>query len=1287
MPGILPRLVDWLWSAFAAALIALAALVTVVRLLLPHIDGQRAAIETWIGEAVGRPATVGHIAASWDGWSPRIRVDDIAILDAERHAELVRFDRAVISLTPLGLIAGTGLEPQRLELHGIELTLIRDRDGRISVAGLPPSRSPLLQWLVHQEDFAITGADLRFIDEGLGENVLLSDVTLTIRGREGRRLIAAFAELPQHIGRQLAVELEADGDPLAPDWEGRLDLRLDGADSAWLTRALELPAIGTPGAPVDLAAWSTWRNGRLDAADFAVTAAAPGAPAPVFTAQGHFHRRVQGWGLELADIVFATDDGGGGPGRARAAWRSADDGLQAVVLEADGLPLAPLAALLAQTAPATAELRPLVAASAPRGRIERLAAAWRPPAADGAPRYYAEAAVAGVTTADTAARPGVEGLGALARFGARNGYLEFRDAAFTLRWPERLLEPLAVRDFDGVIAWTRSPETLTAAAHGVEGRIDGAALTVEGELGFARGLVPRTADLLVTLADVDAARFHLLLPTGVLPEKGEEWARHLLHAGRIPWVRAELRGPLAEFPFRASADAGPGADDGTPASRFAFDFEVADATVQYSRAWPLATGFAGEVRMRGATAALHIASGLIGGADIGGAEVTMPDLFTHERQLRISGTARGPARSATDIVMASPLKAGKAARLEDLEISGDIEVTLDMNLSLHPDGPDEVLGQARFDGNRITAVAEKVTLDHVGGAVSFTRRDWYGANLTAVFEGTPVGLVVNGGLDDPNYDSEFRMTGTSPAARFIDYLDKYAPPVHAWLAANDRLGAIDGELPWKAVLTIPSTDGRAGTMPRLLTLESSLLGLAIDLPWPLGKRADERTPLRIETAILDHVPLATRIDFGDTMDIELEAAPDADGTPRLVRAEVLFGALTPEFKGRPGVTLAGYIALLPLSEWTTFLQRMHHPPQADGADLPVSYDVQVGDLRLLGRKFEDVRLRGARGEQAWRVNVTSIDASGDIEIPRDAARGVLRFDLEHLRLVRAGKSHKHAALDDLDPRLIPALELDCASFHFGETDLGRAQVRTARRANGLRLESLSFAGSDFSITGNGDWLIEGSAQTSIFHIDVRSSALGALLQRFGYTGANIRQGETDIAIEASWDGTPADFSLAGLSGSFSLNVTDGRLLDIEPGSGRLFGLLSLQTLPRRLLFDFDDLFEKGFAFDRIGGVFELDGGNAYTNSLLMEGPAARIDISGRTGLADKDYDQQVVVTPALSNSLPLAGALFGPIGAGAGAVYFLGQKMFKSIPEQVNRFLTRRYAITGSWDNPVVERI
>ena len=178
MRGIFQRLIGFLWAAFAAVLIAAAALVTIVRMLLPEIGTQRAAIEVWIAETVGRPALVGDIEASWSGWSPRISVDKIAFYDPSASSELVSFDRAVINIAPLGSIIERTLKPKSLILSGVELTLIRHEDGHISVAGMPPPKSPIIVWLIEQNNFAVTEADLTIIDIRSDSSSLQYDIVL-----------------------------------------------------------------------------------------------------------------------------------------------------------------------------------------------------------------------------------------------------------------------------------------------------------------------------------------------------------------------------------------------------------------------------------------------------------------------------------------------------------------------------------------------------------------------------------------------------------------------------------------------------------------------------------------------------------------------------------------------------------------------------------------------------------------------------------------------------------------------------------------------------------------------------------------------------------------------------------------------------------------------------------------------------------------------------------------------------------------------------------------------------
>ena len=100
----------------------------------------------------------------------------------------------------------------------------------------------------------------------------------------------------------------------------------------------------------------------------------------------------------------------------------------------------------------------------------------------------------------------------------------------------------------------------------------------------------------------------------------------------------------------------------------------------------------------------------------------------------------------------------------------------------------------------------------------------------------------------------------------------------------------------------------------------------------------------------------------------------------------------------------------------------------------------------------------------------------------------------------------------------------------------------------------------------------------------------------------------------------------------------GPIAEFKPGAGRVLGLASIAALPRRLFGDFSDVTDKGLAFDTARGDFDFHGGNAYTDNVLIKGPAAEIGLIGRIGLKNNDYDQTAVVTGNMSNTLPIAGA-------------------------------------------------
>ena len=134
------------------------------------------------------------------------------------------------------------------------------------------------------------------------------------------------------------------------------------------------------------------------------------------------------------------------------------------------------------------------------------------------------------------------------------------------------------------------------------------------------------------------------------------------------------------------------------------------------------------------------------------------------------------------------------------------------------------------------------------------------------------------------------------------------------------------------------------------------------------------------------------------------------------------------------------------------------------------------------------------------------------------------------------------------------------------------------------------------------------------------------LKQLGYVPViEAKTGQMDFDL--SWAGAPSGESLSQAAGHRAVvRSTRARSSGLKPGAGRVFGLASVAALPRRLALDFSDLTDKGLAFDTVRGDFDLRDGNAYTENVLLKGPAAEIGLIGRVGLKNKDYDQTAVVT-------------------------------------------------------------
>jgi len=223
------------------------------------------------------------------------------------------------------------------------------------------------------------------------------------------------------------------------------------------------------------------------------------------------------------------------------------------------------------------------------------------------------------------------------------------------------------------------------------------------------------------------------------------------------------------------------------------------------------------------------------------------------------------------------------------------------------------------------------------------------------------------------------------------------------------------------------------------------------------------------------------------------------------------------------------------------------------------------------------------------------------------------------------------------------------------------------------------AAPSFAVNADGEWRGKDAGIARITGA-LTSTDVQSTLRDLGY--ADVMQAKSGkMDFDLTWAGAPTAAAVAEASGHVQLSFDKGQVTGLKPGAGRVLGLASIAALPRRLSLDFSDLTDKGLAFDTVRGDFKLHEGSAYTDNVLLKGPAAEIGLIGTVDLKNKLYDQTAVVTGNYTSSLPVAALVAGPVVAGA-------VLLFTQVFKQPLKGLARGYyRITGPWDNPNVERI
>ena len=814
---------------------------------------------------------------------------------------------------------------------------------------------------------------------------------------------------------------------------------------------------------------------------------------------------------------------------------------------------------------------------------------------------------------------------------------------FPAVFPESRLE-LAIMHARG--GWAREGGRYRVHIDDAEFRNADAAGSMSGSYWPEKGSRGKI-DLQGELTRADARAVWRYLPWVVNP-RVREWLRTSLIEAESAEATVRLAGTLDDFPFDEGAE-----------GVFRVDVDVRDGVLHYDPEWPPITGIHGRLRFDRAGMFVEGAQGRIFDVVLDDVDVALPDMATQGVRLKIEGGAHGET--------ADFLRYVRESRLYDaLEFVGNIEaetgngaLTLALDMPLSSPGDTRVEGAYRFADNRVRLLTGLPALENARGEVAFSEDS---VTIDAAYaEAFDQPLELNA-----HTDADGVMRFAVQGAASMEAVRRHYADVPV-------LEHVTGTTPWQADIVV-------GEGPTRVVVESALEGVASALPAPLTKPAADAWPLHVAVVMRDgeqHIEARLH----DGLAGELVGRQVENGPWRVLRGGV--GLNHEIVSADSGMMVSARLEQLDVGAWREALGAGLEGLAEDGpASQLAGLDVAVDEVQLAGQSVRDVELGALRMDDSWSGRVHSSVASGAFEW-RPAAGGALVLRLDELDLAAADLTDDELAqtLDTDALRDLPAMDVVARRFRLRDMDLGRLELRAHNAAEVWQIDHVALITAESRLQGSGRWRAGSEARTEL-ELELHTDDLARLLKRLGQPEA-VDAEAARLGGEISWRGVPTRLNVAALQGELTLDVGKGRFRQLEPGVGRLLGVLSLQSLPRRLQLDFSDVFAEGFAFDTISGSIDLDGGVARTHDLSIAGPAARVWLEGSADLSRETQDLLVLVQPTLSESIAI-GAAAGLINPVAGVVAYLAQKALRDPVEKMFAF---GYAITGTWSDPQVERL
>lgn len=1251
-------LTRWGLSLCALVVVLVALYVSVGRQLVPMVAEYRVDVEAKAQTALGMPVSIGRLEGSWSGFAPVFVARDVMI---GAGGNAVRLDHVQATPDLLASLRTRQVRLERLELDGLQLGLKEDQDGHWALQGLPvqpdqafdPEKILTQMQVVSHLSLFDSQITLQPYDQS---PLTLTYVSLTLKTGSVHQRLDARLNLPD--GQPLSLNVHSK--VRAHEWrDGEAEAYLSLPQSEWskwlpksLTRDWKIQSLKMGGE-----AWLTWGQGALQSAVTRINAPhfkgayADRRPAAIdnLALNAWFQRDQKGVRATLASLAMDLN-GKRWESRLQLQQTAATaDSEEVWHAQADRLDLTPVTPLLDSLAPLPDKLMVVLDRLKVTGGLRNVLVDYRPQAE--APKRLAFAANLDKVGFDAYhGAPAAGNVSGAISGDLGQGELRLDTDDFMLHLDPIFRNEWKYRHANAQLTWSLDDKGFTLIAPYIK---------VEGEEGNI------ASDFLIRLHFDHSQEDYMDLRVGLVDGDGRYTSKYLpavLSPALDQWLRTAVLGGNVDqgfFQYQGSISR-----DATEVARvISLFFKVRNANLAFQPGWPQLTNVDGDVFVENSGVRIRANKGQLLNTQVSNVAVDIPHVSAGQTShLLVDGDLKGSLQDGMKILQEAPIGTGQT--FAGWQAEGPLQGHINLDIPLVKGQEPKVVVDFSTDGARLKLADPVLELTQLRGDFRF--------DYTKGLSGKSIKTVA---FDKP-VSAEIFAEGKpgAPVTRITASSQIASKRLTDWLGVTQPL-PLSGDLPYQLQLTL---SGNASQ----LQINSNLKGLAVDLPAPFGKTTDEArdTDFRMNLQGPER-----RIDVGysNIANLAFSSPPGqfGDGRGELFLGEG--GAIVPDSKG---LRVRGALSELDIAPWQAMGERYAgNDPGGSAKQLLSSVDLQIGKLTALGATLDQVGVLLKRSDAAWALSLDSSKVKGTATLP-DSKNAPIDISLLYVRLPApdpnaAVVENAPDPLADVDPRKIPAANVNITQLFQGEQLMGAWSLKARPTPNGIQLADMNLGLKGIALLGNGGWEGTPGATSSWFKGQVSGKNLADVLKAWGFAPTVTSQ-EFELNADGRWPGSPAWVGLKRYSGSLDATLKNGQFVEVEGGAQalRVFGLLNFNSIGRRLRLDFSDLLGKGLSYDKVKGLLVASDGVYVTRDpITMTGPSTNLELDGTLDMVRDRVNAKLLVTLPVTNNLPIAALIVGAPAIG-GALFLVD----KLLGDRVSRFASVQYKVEGPWKEPKI---